>query len=99
MMMFIGVYYQDDEYKVVLQGNEEEGEEIAHVLMSAVSNQEQIASYTVIEKQPEIAVDRVWHDQPDHDGNSVRRCRRGYQYGHRQRMRRDQSAGRFNRSN
>ncbi len=43
-----GIYWEDGQYEIILQGNEQEGEELSQILLSAATSPEETADFTVI---------------------------------------------------
>ena len=43
-----GIYWEDDQFEIILQGNEQEGEELSQILLSAATSPAQVSSFTVI---------------------------------------------------
>ena len=41
-------FWEDGQYEIILQGNEQEGEELSQILLSAATFPEQVSSFTVI---------------------------------------------------
>ncbi len=43
-----GIYWEDGQFEIILQGNEQEGEELSQILLSAATSPEETADFTVI---------------------------------------------------
>lgn len=42
------IYWEDGQYEIILQGNEQEGEEISQLLLSAAASPEEVSDFTVV---------------------------------------------------
>lgn len=43
-----GIYWKEGQYEIILQGNEQEGEELSQILLSAATSSEQASTFTII---------------------------------------------------
>lgn len=43
-----GIYWEDGQYEIILQGNEQEGEELSQILLSAATSPEKAATFTIV---------------------------------------------------
>ena len=43
-----GIYWEDGQYEIILQGNEQEGDELSQILLSAATSPDETSAFTVI---------------------------------------------------